>query len=81
MRSRYRWVISFRYREGVCRSRGVVRNRYRWYGFWMICINHWNRWVWVCFRYWGRWMWCRYWSWDRDKVIPGSLSPWVSPTA
>ena len=63
--SRYRWMISFRYRKGVCRSRG--RNRYRWYGLWMICIDHWCRWM-VRFRY-CRWMyryrrmWHRYWSW------------------
>ena len=56
-------MISFRYREGRCRSRGVLRNRYKCgYRFWMIYINHWNRWV-LCFRYWSRWMWRRYWSW------------------
>ena len=65
--SRYRWMIHFRYREGICWSMGVGRNRYRWYGLWMICINNWCRWM-VGFRY-CRWMyryrrmWRRYWSW------------------
>ena len=65
--SRYRWMIRFRYREGICWSRGVGRNRYRWYGLWMICINNWCRWM-VRFRYYRwmyryRWRWRRYWSW------------------
>ena len=74
--SRYRWMISFRYRKGRCSNWWVVWSRYRWLiSFWYRegKCRSWgvvrNRYrcgygFWMIYiNHWNRWVLCfRYWS-------------------